>query len=73
MPQKTITILLEKAIVEAVGFYTPFEKSYDDLTPDSSSYFELYEVLYMGVDIRPCLSDEAQIDLEERCLTLIEN
>jgi hypothetical protein len=73
MPQKTITILLEKAIVEAVGFYTPFEKSYDDLTPDSSSYFELYNVMYMGVDIRPCLNDEVIYDLEERCLTLIEN
>jgi hypothetical protein len=73
MPKKSITILLEKAIVEAVGFYTPFEKSYDIMTPDSSSYFELEYVMYLGIDIKPCLSDEAQIDLEERCLTLIEN
>ena len=73
MPKHDVLIKLENAIVDVKGFYTKSERSIDPMTPDSSSEYELYAVMYKGVDIRPCLSDEAQIDLEERCLTLIEN
>ena len=73
MPKHDVLIKLENAIVDVKGFYTKAERSIDPMTPDSSSEYELYAVMFKGVDIRPCLNDEVIYDLEQRCLTLIEN
>lgn len=70
--EKTIIVTLEDAIVDVHGWYIESEKG-DYYTPASSSSFEIFNVYYKEVDIKPCLNDEALYELSERCLNLLEN
>lgn len=69
----TQTITYNEGILEVKGMYTPKHEgdTYND--PDFKATFESFEIYYKGVDIRPILNAENCIEIEEKCLMLINS
>ncbi len=69
---KEIKTSLNGEVIEVHGFFTEEQKG-DYHTPGLPADFEIYKIIYMGIDVMPLINDADLYRISEDCVAACQD